>query len=115
MESIILNITIGLCAALSGFYIGSLYKRVQLYNALQKTISNLEQNIVNLLKEVKEANVMESESNSFQKTDGLIGDFDQKDLLQFSLKMAVMKEDYKGAAFIRDIIRMKYGEDSNFE
>jgi len=75
MEQIILNISIGLCAGLLGFYIGSLYKRVQLYNALQKTISNLEENIITLLKEVRNAQT----DNSVEKNyDGLIGDFDTK-------------------------------------
>tara|TARA_R100000900_G_scaffold75563_2_gene59324 strand:+ start:1906 stop:2244 length:339 start_codon:yes stop_codon:yes gene_type:complete len=112
MEQIILNISIGLCAGLLGFYIGSLHKRVQLYNALQKTISNLEENIITLLKEVRNAQT----DNSVEKNyDGLIGDFDQKELLIFSLEMAVNKEDYKKAAFIRDVIKMKYGEDNTFE
>ena len=112
MEQIILSISIGLCIGLLGFYIGSLYKRVQLYNTLQQTISNLEDNIVTLLKEVRNAKTNESTEI---KNEGLIGDFDQKDLLLFSLETAVNQEDYKKAAFIRDLIKMKYGEDNAFE
>ena len=115
MEPVHISILIGLTSGLLGYYIGTLHNKIKLFNALQKTITELEQNIINLLKEVKEANILELQERETQKTDGLIGDFAEKDLLQFSLKMAVNNEDYKKAAFIRDILKMKYGEDSSFE
>ena len=100
------NIIISVFCGLICFYAGTVYRRIQMYNQLQKIIHELEKNIVNLLEEVKKEN---------NKTSGLIGKFDERELLEYSLNKAVEKEDYPMAAFIRDVIKKNYGNHTEFE
>ncbi len=105
METPYIILTVVL-TSLVGFYAGTIYRRIQMYNKLQSIVQQLEKNIVNLLEEVRKEN---------NKTAGLIGNFNEKELLDYSLDKAVEREDYKCAAFIRDVLKKEYGDHTEFE
>ena len=99
-------ILVSIFCGLACFYAGTIYRRIAMYNQLQKVIHELEHHIINLLEEVKKEN---------NKTSGLIGKFEEKELLEYSLNKAVETEDYPTAAFIRDVIKRNYGDNKEFE